>query len=178
QTRKISYKLINSSTGLLPKWREHLSDTEFAGRTLRRDVATRWNSTHNMLECFLEMKTVVSSFLDRASYKVSEYMLSDEEWDVIKDLVMILNDATLFFSTKGANIASVIPAMDVIDEAFASGILSEDVQVTEPIRHALSIGKKTLNKYYSLTDDSDLYRVAMGTFLLILHPSYKLDYFR
>ncbi|KAJ3709887.1 hypothetical protein C8R42DRAFT_534902, partial [Lentinula raphanica] len=36
--RKISYKLINSSMGLLPKWREHLSDTEFAGRTLRRDV--------------------------------------------------------------------------------------------------------------------------------------------
>ncbi|KAJ3748266.1 hypothetical protein EV360DRAFT_89761 [Lentinula raphanica] len=49
--------------------------------------------------------------------------------------------------------------MDVIDEAFATGIISTDV------------GKKTLNKYYELTDDSHLYCIA-----IVLHPSLKLDY--
>ncbi|KAJ3720860.1 hypothetical protein C8R42DRAFT_735539 [Lentinula raphanica] len=67
--------------------------------------------------------------------------------------------------------------MDTIDEAFASGILNKndgsERVLSEPIRHALGIGKRTLNKYYSLTDDSDLYRIAM-----VLNPTYKLEYFR
>lgn len=49
-----------------------------------------------------------------------------------------------------------------------------------------------MNKYYTLSDDSDIYRIAMGeyrvwlfvlcsavlTLKLVLHPSLKLDYFR
>jgi hypothetical protein len=52
-------------------------------------------------------------------------------------------------------------------------------------------GKKLFNKYYSYTDHSELYHIAMSTFLLIqlilsadlipslavLHPSHKLTYF-
>ncbi|KAJ3748255.1 hypothetical protein EV360DRAFT_56950, partial [Lentinula raphanica] len=166
QTRKIAFKLINSTTGLLPKWREHLSKTEFAGRNLHRDVATRWNSTHNMLECFLELKGPISEFVDHASYGISEYSLTEEEWEIIGGLVttlQILYDATLYFSANGTSIAAVIPAMDIIDEAFASGMLDNET-LSEPIRHALTIGKRTLNKYYSLTDDSALYRIAMGMF--------------
>ncbi|KAJ3765326.1 hypothetical protein FB446DRAFT_628334, partial [Lentinula raphanica] len=49
KTRKIAYKIINSPTLLLSKWREQLSSTDFANRTLLRDVSTRWNSTHDML---------------------------------------------------------------------------------------------------------------------------------
>jgi len=52
--------------------------------------------------------------------------------------------------------------MDAIDEAFATGIIDDRV-LCMPLRHALSVGKKTLNKYYSLTDDSNIYRMAMGT---------------
>ncbi|KAJ3964329.1 hypothetical protein EV361DRAFT_780953, partial [Lentinula raphanica] len=35
------------------------------------------------------------------------------------------------------------------------------------------IGKRTLNKYYQLTDDSYIYRMA-----IILHPELKLEYFK
>ncbi|KAJ3831285.1 hypothetical protein F5878DRAFT_520033, partial [Lentinula raphanica] len=87
KTRKIAFKIINSPMMLLPKWREQLADTPFAGRTLRCDVATRWNSTHNMLESFLEMKEHVTKFLDSAHNGLTEYTLSDEEWEVVKDLV-------------------------------------------------------------------------------------------
>ncbi|KAJ3756099.1 hypothetical protein EV360DRAFT_24477, partial [Lentinula raphanica] len=59
QARKISFKIIHSSTGLLPKWRAHVADTEFKGRALPRDVATRWNSTYDMMAAFLEMKAPV-----------------------------------------------------------------------------------------------------------------------
>ncbi|KAJ3827165.1 hypothetical protein F5880DRAFT_1453320, partial [Lentinula raphanica] len=100
--------------------------------------------------------------------------LDDDEWEAIKDLVSvlkILKEATTFFSADSSSISTVIPAMDTIDEFFASGIIDDDT-LSAPVRHALSLGKKTLNKYYELTDDSYIYRMA-----IVLHPSYKLKYF-
>ncbi|KAJ3966428.1 hypothetical protein EV361DRAFT_809106, partial [Lentinula raphanica] len=163
--RKISYKIINSPTGLLPKWKEHIAKAELPDRILPRDVTTRWNSTHDMLNSFLQMKTAISDFVDRSSHSLTEYALTEEEWEVAEGLsaaLLILKEATLFFSQDGTNISAVIPAMDAIDEVFATGIINDE-DLSEPIRHALAIGKKTLNKYYSLTDDSELYRIAMGT---------------
>lgn len=61
--------------------------------------------------------------------------------------------------------------MDAIDEAFATGIIDKHV-LSDPIRHALSMGKKTLNKYYTLSDDSDIYRMAMGVYLCSLLTVY------
>lgn len=69
----------------------------------------------------------------------------------------------MFFSSNTPVVAAVIPAMDAIDEAFASGIIDKQPP-SNPIRHALSIGKKTLNKYYSLTDNSDIYCMAMSKY--------------
>ncbi|KAF7358238.1 Dimer-Tnp-hAT domain-containing protein [Mycena venus] len=41
------------------------------------------------------------------------------------------------------------------------------------IRKALGLAKATMNKYYSATDMSNVYRIAM-----VLHPSLKLQYFK
>jgi hypothetical protein len=65
--------------------------------------------------------------------------------------------------------------MDAIDEAFATGIVDNRV-LSNPICHALAIGKQTLNKYYSLTDDSDIYRMAMSTYDF-LHTIHTLILF-
>ena len=60
--------------------------------------------------------------------------------------------------------------MDAIDEAFATGIIDQR-ELCAPLCYALSVGKKTLNKYYSLSDDSHIYRIAMGIFFHSLyHP--------
>lgn len=50
--------------------------------------------------------------------------------------------------------------MDVIDESLATK--STDRALGLPIRAAVRIGKLTLNRYYALTDASDIYRIAMG----------------
>ncbi|KAI5985181.1 hypothetical protein EDD15DRAFT_2113745, partial [Pisolithus albus] len=84
----------------------------------------------------------------------------------------ILKDATLFFSCGTPNLAMVIPAMDYIDKVFTTGMLDEE-RFDPSIRAAVGLTKKTLNKYYSLTDTSDLYRIVM-----VLHPHHKLEYFR
>ena len=77
--------------------------------------------------------------------------------------------------------------MDHIDKFLATSAL--DKKYEPAIQAALSIGKKLLNKYYDMTDHSKLYRIAIGTFILlvypfvlisflVLHPSHKLEYFR
>ena len=58
------------------------------------------------------------------------------------------------------NIAMVIPAMDHIDEVLTTNALN--LQYSVAIKTALTISKKTLNRYYSKTDLSDIYRIAMG----------------
>ncbi|KAH9987579.1 hypothetical protein BJV77DRAFT_922019, partial [Russula vinacea] len=108
------------------------------------------------------------------------YELGIEEWNVAEelcDVLKIFKDASDFFSRElshghpATNIATVIPAMDTIDEVLATNALSSKYSVA--IHAALSIGKKTLNRYYSKTDLSNVYRIAM-----VLHPRHKLNYFK
>jgi hypothetical protein len=58
-------------------------------------------------------------------------------------------------------LVTVIPAMDHIDETLTSNSL--DFKFEPSICTALGISKKTLNKYYNATDQSEVYRIAMGT---------------
>jgi len=100
----------------------------------------------------------------------------------------VFKDATLFFSCGTPNIATVIPAMDRIDEVLTASAV--DAQFSNPVKAALLMGKRTLNRYYSKTNLSEVYRIAMGVlpsnllFALIspsypvLHPRHKLQYFR
>jgi len=37
----------------------------------------------------------------------------------------------------------------------------------------MKLAKKKMDRYYSLTDDSSAYRIAM-----VLHPGFKLEYFQ
>jgi len=76
----------------------------------------------------------------------------------------ILKDATLFFSRSTPNLATVIPAMDVIDERFSTDSLDRS-GYDASIRASLGLAKKTLNRYYNMTDWSEVYRIAMGMFL-------------
>jgi hypothetical protein len=63
----------------------------------------------------------------------------------------------------------VIPAMDHIDEVLSSQSLDRRYDVS--IRTSLGLAKKTLNRYYSITDMSEVYRIAMGTYLTDLSTS-------
>ncbi|KIM66632.1 hypothetical protein SCLCIDRAFT_37434, partial [Scleroderma citrinum Foug A] len=63
-------------------------------------------------------------------------------------------------------------AMDYIDTTFTTGLLKKE-QLDRAIHAAVGLAKRTLNRYYSLTDTSKLYCIAM-----VLHPCYKLEYFK
>ncbi|TFK59205.1 hypothetical protein BDN72DRAFT_752156, partial [Pluteus cervinus] len=102
-----------------------------------------------------------------------KFELSEKEWTVAEELLeqlKILKHATSYFSRGTPNLATVIPAIDTVDEKFTNAI--RDEKVNPAIRSAIILAKRTLNKYYSLTDQSSAYRIAM-----ILHPRHKLKYF-
>jgi hypothetical protein len=98
---------------------------------------------------------------------------------------------TLFFWGSTPNLATIIPAMDIIDEKFTTDSLDHS-RFEAPIRATLGLTKKTLNRYYNLTDSSEVYQIAMGMYHFILplsiyadvcdyavlHPRHKLAYFK
>ena len=61
--------------------------------------------------------------------------------------------------------------MDILDKAFRTQ--SCNPKLTPAICVAVSLARQTLNRYYSLTDSSDVYCIAM-----VLHPRHKLAYFK
>jgi hypothetical protein len=207
----MAYAIKNSSTIILPKWYSNLDELELKSRIMPRDVTTRWNSTYNMLDFALKYREAIDVITGDRDMKLRKYEMDEEEWEVARQLcevlkvrfplpfrsfaaqlrsVQIFKDATLFFSRDGTpNIATVIPAMDRIDEVLATNALDDQYLIS--IKAALSMVKRTLNRYYSKTDLSDVYRIAMSKLLLgfitlqlssyhhlVLHPRHKLQYFK
>lgn len=77
--------------------------------------------------------------------------------------------------------------MDHIHNEF--GKYEDDLNIPAPIRSGISLAKKTLDRYYTKTDDVEIYRIAMSRSFLtfinfteliqmkVLHPRHKLAYF-
>ena len=77
--------------------------------------------------------------------------------------------------------------MDHIDAHLATAAIENNYPLA--IKASLAIGKKTLNRYYDKTDQSEVFRIAMSMncffmfylhyshLFLVLHPRHKLTYF-
>ncbi|KAF5365839.1 hypothetical protein D9757_012804 [Collybiopsis confluens] len=163
-----NYQLIDSpSPSMASPAPRHLDSTPGC-------IGTRWNSTYDMLNAFQSMQPQVTQFVNSNSNGLAEFQVGEEEWESINGLtaaLKLLKDATIWFLGNSPTVAQVIPAMDAIDEALATGMVDSE-EVSDPIKHALAIGKQTINKYYALSNDSNIYRMAM-----VLHPQHKLHYF-
>ncbi|KAG2085773.1 uncharacterized protein F5147DRAFT_588812 [Suillus discolor] len=128
-----------------------------------------------MLNFALEYRKAIDAITDKRKLGLGEYALEDEEWMLAKqlrDVLKILKDATLYFSRGTPNLTMVIPAMDHIDNVFTNCTIKNE-NLDPAIRSALGLAKRTLNHYYSCTDSSVVYRIAM-----VLHPRHKLSYFK
>lgn len=54
----------------------------------------------------------------------------------------------------------VIPAMDKMHAQLSAG--AEDGEYLPAVQAALKVGTNLLDKYYSLTDNSEVYQIAMS----------------
>ncbi|KAJ7052447.1 hypothetical protein C8F01DRAFT_998057, partial [Mycena amicta] len=140
-------------------------------KLIPRDVATRWNSTYAMLSFASEYKAVVNAITGDQQLDLRKYEISDNEWVIVDDIVYALETfykATIFFSADSCStILHVITSFDKIDDLITTTIVPTDSKkraLQAPIRRALTLAKATMNKYYSATDNSNIYRIAKGTF--------------
>ncbi|KJA12993.1 hypothetical protein HYPSUDRAFT_152090 [Hypholoma sublateritium FD-334 SS-4] len=107
--------------------------------------------------------------------QLRRFRLTEEEWDLLREISPLLD--IFLYATKKISarriplIQDVIPYIDIITNDLVSDFIDNNF-VSLVVRHAAHRGYLMLNKYYSLTDDSSVYRIAM-----ILHPKYKTKYF-
>ena len=171
----------------LLEWFRILDKLSLDAHMILHDVCTHWNATYDMLDFAYKYKEAINQITDRREMKLRDYEIEPHKWDIINQLWDVLGihplmfksffdlsyipsqvfkDATLFFSRGGTpNIASVIPTMDHLDEHLAS--IATSLKYGRPIKAAIVLGKKTLNRYYNQTDHSKVYRIAMSMFPFI-----------
>ena len=131
-----------------------------------QDVSMRWNSTFDMLEFTIQYCVTIDAMTAVQEFNLHKYELAPTEWNTAMELrdvlkvsnlpllslarshyfIQIFKDMTLFFSYGTPNLATVIPAMDLIDKVLTTSSISPS-KYSLAIHAALFIGKKTLNKY-------------------------------
>ncbi|KAI9452712.1 hypothetical protein F5148DRAFT_985885 [Russula earlei] len=118
-----------------------------------------------------EYCTIIDNVTGNKMLKLHQYELDDRDWDTVKDLLWVLKNVTLFFSQDDiVTITNVVPTMDQLDAMLSS---SATTPLVPAVKHALTFVCQLMDKYYSKTDLSNVYHIAM-----VLHPQLKLKYFQ
>ncbi|KAL1945891.1 hypothetical protein VTO73DRAFT_1893 [Trametes versicolor] len=148
---------------------------------LVRSVATRWNTVAAVIERALELQEVLGDLCDMAQFnkprgvRLRRFILTDDDWMLLDQLHRLLDPFVyltneISHSSRGL-VHEVIPFMDLLTEHVDEFIADETLHPA--VRGAAKRGRAILDKYYTLTDTTIVYRIAM-----MLHPRYKTQYFK
>lgn len=94
QLRKLAYAIKNSTTIILPRWKEVIeqcaagstTQKKLPVRKMPRDVSTRWNSTYDMLKFAFDYSQPINNITGDRSMKIRQYELKDHEWNIVEQL--------------------------------------------------------------------------------------------
>jgi hypothetical protein len=67
-------------------------------KMIPRDVVTRWNSTHDMMVFAIKYRKPIDSITADKSLKLRKYELDNEGWNIIEQLVSVLQVNTIIHS--------------------------------------------------------------------------------
>jgi hypothetical protein len=147
--------------------------------SLIQDVATRWNSTFNMLVRARELREEIASFVEGES-KVQD--LSTTEWQHIDYLIQILYPFCVYTNAIGATVngPTIHTVFHVYNRLFDH--LDDQIQTLQrkripwkrQLRDALQKGREKLKSYYGMTKGNLDHIYGVST---ILAPEYKIDIF-
>ncbi|KAI7954546.1 hypothetical protein MJO28_004946 [Puccinia striiformis f. sp. tritici] len=145
---------------------------------VERDLKTRWNSTLMQLTSIVRCSDAILEWQKDKRYgPARQHCITSNDLDLARDLIQVLQpfyEITLQVSTRGgARIAQVVVFIDQITSHLSTAISNKADGYPPALRNVCRAGIQLTNKYYTLTDCSPIYRVAM-----ILHPSFKDEYFK
>ncbi|KAB5587497.1 Zinc finger BED domain-containing protein 4 [Ceratobasidium theobromae] len=163
-------------------------------RAVIKSVKVRWNSILAEIRRAALLKAAINQYvatldegksgaaLRRARALKKKWTITDEEWDLLDELVKILEPfeaATRDYSKRGRTVLhSVLPTYAILREKLietrvrlrTSSFVSS---TSEILIDALEAGEVKLNKYFELAQKSDLTLLAS-----IFHPGMRLQYFQ
>ncbi|KAF9002270.1 hypothetical protein BDQ17DRAFT_1178072, partial [Cyathus striatus] len=139
---------------------------------LDRHVATHWNSDFTCLSSHLLFQREIQQITAITEYKLKAYCLSDRQWDMVENLVDVLNifkEATdLFSQDKVPLIMETLPIFH--DLKLSLECLSDEVpKLPAVMRVATHASLLVLEKYMTLTRESEIYYITTGV---------KLEWFK
>ena len=77
--------------------RKKKGELPLTARMIPRDVATRWNSTYEMLSFSYTYREAYNEITSNRDMKMRKYELSDKEWRIVNDLASVLKVSSTDF---------------------------------------------------------------------------------
>ncbi|BGP29851.1 hypothetical protein JCM10296v2_001598 [Rhodotorula toruloides] len=135
-------------------WEECASRLGMSARRVRRTGKTRWNEHLEQCKDIVQMEKLIIDY---------------QKYGSLQPLARL---ASLVSSAKVSQIGDAIRWIDELSALF-DDILTTPAAHPPALHNAVLRGWRMLQKYYSYTDDSPFYRVA-----LLLHPSPRISYMK
>jgi hypothetical protein len=93
---KLAYKIIHSTTLILPVWRQILKDLNLDDQIMPHDVTRRWNSTFDMLNFSIKYRAAIDKITGDQTMELRHFKLYDSDWEIAKQL----HDMLLIFKMQ------------------------------------------------------------------------------
>ncbi|KAJ7019651.1 hypothetical protein C8F04DRAFT_975384 [Mycena alexandri] len=139
---------------------------------LDRRVPTRWNSDLACLASHVHFERPVKQLTQD---NLEEYALTAAQWKLAKELcqaLQVFEDITKLFSQAEVPLVyEVIPMLEALEDELTN--MRDDASLPDVIRIAAIAALLVIGKYYALSDDTEVYRIA-----IIMCPDKKLEWFQ
>lgn len=90
QIRRLAFKIVHSTTKILPAWHGILEQLDLPERLIPRDVKTRWNSSFDMLNVAIDYREALDALCATREHGLRAYELTSEEWAIATELRDVL----------------------------------------------------------------------------------------
>ena len=136
-------------------------------KTLVQDVKTRWNSTHDMLERFVELKDAIIGVLEDESWRGKitvksggKVKFTANDWKVMEKTVEVLKpfkDATVKLSSKSACVSETIPTLSSLRHTLK---LANNANTDKGVRDLKNRLNENLKNRTEYLEKNDMHRIA------------------